>query len=93
MRYIYMLNMDNEKFESCDVVVKFVTDSGGLFDGFTSIYSNKPLYSDDLAHLEEWVMQGEDQWEPQVDNWNQHNIKLKNHERIRKEPTGDNPKG
>ena len=93
MKYIYMLNMDNEKFESCTVIVKFVTDAGGLFDGFTSIYSDKPLYSEDLAHLEEWVMQGEDQWEPQVDNWSQQNIKLKNHERIRKKFIRDSPKG
>ena len=93
MRYAFMLNMDNEKAESCDVVVKFVTDAGGVFDGFTSIDSNKPLYPEDLAHLEEWVIQGENRLEPQVDKWNQHNIKLKNHERIRKEPIGDNPKG
>ena len=85
--------MDNEKAESCDVVVQFLIDPSGTFDGFTSITSDQPLYSEDLAHLEEWVMQGEDQWRPQVDNWNQHNIKLKNHERIRKEPAGDNPKG
>ena len=29
MKYTYMLNMDNEKFESCTVIVKFVTDAGG----------------------------------------------------------------
>ena len=68
MRYTYMLNMDNEKAESCDVVVKFRTDAFERFDGFTSIYSDKPLYSEDLAHLEEWVMQGKDQWRPQIDN-------------------------
>ena len=80
--------MDNEKAESCDVVVKFLIDPSGTFDGFTSITSNNPLYSEDLAHLEEWVLQGRDQWWPRINN-----IKLKNHERIRKEPTGDNPKG
>jgi len=71
MRYTYMLNMDNEKAESCDVVVKFRTDAFGRFDGFTSIHSNEPLYSEDLAYLEEWVMQGKDQWRPQVENNNQ----------------------
>ena len=40
MRYTYMLNMDNEKAESCDVVVKFRTDAFERFDGFTSIHSN-----------------------------------------------------
>jgi len=93
MKYTYKLNMDNEKFESCDVVVKFMTDTGGLFDGFTSISSDRPLYSEDLAYLEEWVMRGEDHWKPQVDSWNQHNIKLKNHERIRKKFTRDNTTG
>lgn len=68
MNYTYLLNMDNEKAESCDVVVKFLIDPSGTFDGFTSITSNKPLYSEDLAYLEEWVMQGKDQWRPQIDN-------------------------
>ena len=64
MRYTYMLNMDNEKAESCHVVVKFRTDASGTFDGFISIYSDKPLYSEDLAYLEEWVIQGKDRWDP-----------------------------
>ena len=34
------------------------------FDGFTSIVSEPPLYSDDLAYLEEWVIQGRERWEP-----------------------------
>ena len=66
MRYSYMLNMDNEKAESCDVVVKFSIDPYGRFDGFTSITSDKALYSEDLAYLEEWVMQGKDQWTPKT---------------------------
>ena len=61
-----MLNMDNEKAESCHVVVKFLLDPYGRFDGFTSISSDKPLYSEDLAYLEEWVLQGKDQWVQQT---------------------------
>ena len=68
MRYSYMLNMDNEKAESCHVVVKVLLDPSGTFDGFTSISSDKPLYSEDLAYLEEWVLQGKDQWVQQIDN-------------------------
>ena len=68
MRYSYMLNMDNEKAESCHVVVKFLLAASGTFDGFTSISSDKPLYSEDLAYLEEWVIQGKDQWVQQIDN-------------------------
>ena len=63
-----MLNMDNEKAESCHVVVKFLLDPSETFDGFTSISSDKPLYSEDLAYLEEWVIQGKDQWVQQIDN-------------------------
>ena len=66
MQYSYMLNMDNEKAESCHVVIKFLLDSSGTFDGFTSISSDKPLYSEDLAYLEEWVLQGKDQWVQQI---------------------------
>jgi hypothetical protein len=68
MKYTYMLNMDNEKFESCDVVVQFLVDPSGTFDGFTSITSDKPLYSGDLAYLEEWVMRAKDQWYPRINN-------------------------
>ena len=68
MKYKYLLNMDNEKFESCDVVVQFLIDPYGRFDGFTSITSDKPLYSEDLAYLEEWVMQGKDKWYPRINN-------------------------
>jgi len=64
MNYTYMLNMDNDKAESCDVVVKFTTNDSSEFDGFISIVSEPPLYSDDLAYLEEWVIQGKEQWEP-----------------------------
>jgi hypothetical protein len=64
MNYTYMLNMDNDKAESCDVIVKFITNDSLEFDGFTSIFSEPPLYSDDLAYLEEWVIQGREQWEP-----------------------------
>ena len=66
MKYSYMLNMDNEKAESCHVVAKFLLDPSGTFDGFTSISSDKPLYSEDLAYLEEWVLQGKDQWVQQI---------------------------
>ena len=59
-----MLNMDNDKAESCDVVVKFTANDSSEFEGFTSIVSEPPLYSDDLAYLEEWVIQGKEQWEP-----------------------------
>ena len=64
MNYTYMLNMDNDKAESCDVVVKFNTNDALEFDGFTSIVSEPPLYSDDLAYLEQWVIQGRERWEP-----------------------------
>ena len=64
MNYTYMLNMDNEKAESCDVVVKFTANDSMEFEGFTSIVSEPPLYSDDLAYLEEWVVQGSNDWEP-----------------------------
>ena len=64
MKYTYMLNMDNDKAESCDVIVKFNTNDELEFDGFTSIVSEPPLYSDDLAYLEEWVIQGRERWEP-----------------------------
>ena len=64
MNYTYMLNMDNDKAESCDVIVKFNTNDSLEFDGFTSIVSEPPLYSDDLAYLEEWVIQGRERWEP-----------------------------
>ena len=64
MKYTYMLNMDNDRAESCDVIVKFNTNDELEFDGFTSIVSEPPLYSDDLAYLEEWVIQGRERWEP-----------------------------
>ena len=64
MKYTYMLNMDNDKAESCDVIVKFTTNDALEFDGFTSMVSEPPLYSDDLAYLEEWVIQGRERWEP-----------------------------
>jgi len=64
MNYTYMLNMDNDKAESCDVVVKFTANDASEFDRFISIVSEPPLSSDDLAYLEEWVIQGKEQWEP-----------------------------
>ena len=64
MNYTYMLNMDKDKAESCDVVVKFTANDASEFDGFISIVSEPPLYSDDLAYLAEWVIQGKEQWEP-----------------------------
>ncbi len=64
MNYTYMLNMDNDKAESCDVVVKFTANDSMEFEGFLRIVSEPPLYSDDLAYLEEWVIQGREQWEP-----------------------------
>ena len=66
MKHTYELNMDNEREESCDVVIEFLIDPYGRFNGFISISSNKPIYSEDLAYLEEWVMQGKDQWTPQI---------------------------
>ena len=62
MNTTYILEMDNELEERCEVVTKFYTDSLGRFEGFTRIYSDKPLFSDDLAHLEQFVMQGKDKW-------------------------------
>ncbi len=70
MPYIYKLNMDNKKGESCDVVVKFTADSFSRFTGFISIDTNTPLYSEDLAHLEEWVVMGKDQWVAEIQSDN-----------------------
>ena len=65
-KYGYMLNMDNSRFESCWVLVKFTTDENSNFIGFTSITSDKVLDSHDLAHLEEWVMQAKGKWSIQI---------------------------
>ncbi len=65
-QYGYMLNMDNSRFESCWVLVKFTTDEDCNFIGFTSITSDKVLDSDDLAHLEEWVVQSKGSWKIQI---------------------------
>jgi hypothetical protein len=60
--YRHTLNMDNEKGETCNVIVKFNLNEDGGFDGFLSIWSDNNLYSEDLAHLEEWVIQGKEKW-------------------------------
>jgi len=62
MNTTYILQMDNELGEPCEVVTKFNVDCFGRFVGFTRIYSDKPLFSDDLAHLEQFVVQGKDKW-------------------------------
>ena len=58
----YIFEMDNERGERCEVVTKFKVDAFGRFDGFTRIYSDKPLFSDDLNHLEQFVVQGKNKW-------------------------------
>lgn len=62
MKYTYILDMDNEQGERCRVAVAFQADSFKRFAGFTSIHSDQSLFSEDIAHLEEWVMQGKDKW-------------------------------
>ena len=62
MHTSYIFEMDNELGERCEVVTKFNVDFLGRFEGFTRIYSDKPLFSDDLAHLEQFVVQGKDKW-------------------------------
>ena len=62
MKYRYTLDMDNEKGESCNVTVWFNADSLKKFEGLTAILSDNALYSDDLAHLEEWVVMGANKW-------------------------------
>lgn len=62
MNTTYILEMDNELGEPCEVVTKFDVDYLGRFEGFTRIYSDKPLSSEDLAHLEQFVVQGKNKW-------------------------------
>tara|TARA_R100000951_G_scaffold107848_1_gene103629 strand:+ start:26645 stop:26845 length:201 start_codon:yes stop_codon:yes gene_type:complete len=62
MKYILTLDMDNEQAERCRVAVAFHADSFKRFGGFASIHSDRPLYSEDLAHLEEWVVMGKNNW-------------------------------
>jgi len=62
MKYRYTLDMDNEKGESCNVTVWLNADSLKKFEGLTAVLSDNALYSDDLAHLEEWVVMGKNNW-------------------------------
>jgi len=62
MKYILTLDMDNEQAERCRVAVAFYADSFKRFGGFASIHSDRPLYAEDLAHLEDWVVAEKDKW-------------------------------
>lgn len=63
IQYIYRLEMDNEKSEKCAVLARFLVNEDSSFDGFMTISSaGGCLYSEDLAHLEEWVVQGKQKW-------------------------------
>jgi hypothetical protein len=54
--------MDNEDGEPCNVTVWFDADILKKFEGITAILSDNALYSDDLAHLEEWIVMGSGKW-------------------------------
>lgn len=62
MKVVHSFTMDNELVERCDVTVHFFVDQEGNFEGFTRIYSNNPLFQIDLDHLEQFVMQGKEEW-------------------------------
>ena len=62
MKVTYTFDMDNAVAERCEVTVKFYVDQEGNFDGITRVYSDNPLYHDDLIHLEEFIMQGKENW-------------------------------
>ena len=62
MKVIHTFTMDNELGELCEVTVHFYADLEGNFEGFTRVYSNGPLFHDDLAHLEQFVLQEKDDW-------------------------------
>ncbi len=64
MNYEYKLEMDNEHAERCNVSVWFSADSKMDFKGFISISSDNAIFSEDLAHLEEWVTMGKELWKP-----------------------------
>lgn len=66
MKYTCTLDMDNELGEHCLLTVVFYADAFKRFGGFTAIHSDKPLYNDDLVHLEQFVVQARDKW---VTNW------------------------
>ena len=54
--------MDNEQGIRCRVGVAFRADAFERFAGFTSIHSDQPIYGEDLAHLEQFVLQAKDKW-------------------------------
>jgi hypothetical protein len=62
MKYTCTLDMDNEQGERCLLSVIFHADAFKRFAGFKTVVSDKPLYDEDLAHLEQFVMQAKDQW-------------------------------
>jgi hypothetical protein len=62
MKYSLILEMDNEKGESCAVAVTFRTDASKRFDGVLWLHTDNPLYHDDLLHLEQFVNQNKDRW-------------------------------
>ncbi len=64
--YNYKLIMNNTRCDFCDVDIEFITNDDLEFIGFTSIVSNYPLDSYDLAHLEEWVMRARGSWKIQI---------------------------
>ena len=51
--YKHQLNLDNEKGKTCNVIVKFNVNEDSSFGGFIS---------EDLAHLEEWVVGDKEKW-------------------------------
>jgi hypothetical protein len=64
--YTYRLNINNTRCDFCWVDLVFTTNDDLEFIGFTSIVSDYPLDSDDLAHLEEWVVQAKGSWKIQI---------------------------
>jgi len=62
MQYTHTIEMDNEQGMRCRVAVAFHADSFKRFAGFTSIYTDVPIYDEDLAHLEQFVAQAKDKW-------------------------------
>jgi hypothetical protein len=62
MKYTCTINMDNEQGIRCRVGVAFRADAFKRFAGFTSIQSDQPIYEEDLAHLEQFVLQAKDDW-------------------------------
>jgi len=62
MKYTCTLDMDNEQGERCLLDVIFFADALKEFAGFKTVVSDKPLYDEDLAHLEQFVMLAKDRW-------------------------------